>query len=189
MWPDLVRQFLECEGVCKVKSSKRKAQAKPSFPRSIIPLIIALLIPLLLGGLSGLATNSSLRSTWYDDLEKPSWNPPGWVFGPVWTLLYLLMGLASWMIWRARDEKSGVNQALTIYSIQLGLNALWSILFFGLRSPGLALIDVMLLLGAIVATIWQFARISTVSALLLVPYLLWTGFATILNATIWRLNQ
>jgi tryptophan-rich sensory protein len=99
------------------------------------------------------------------------------------------MGLASWMIWRSRASKTDTNGALTLYSIQLALNLIWSPLFFGLRSPGLALIDIAALLAAIVATIWRFSSINSVAALLLVPYLIWVTFATALNATIWRLNR
>lgn len=140
------------------------------------------------GAIGSVFTVTSLDS-WYANLVKPSFNPPGWVFGPVWTLLYTLMGIAAWLVWK-RGSLSGppVRGALTLFLLQLALNALWSVLFFGLKSPLLALVDIAALLAAIVATIAVFRPISPAAAWLMTPYLAWVAFAAILNAAIWRLN-
>jgi len=149
---------------------------------------VALLLPLVVAGIGGMVTSSSV-STWYPELKKPTWNPPARVFGPVWTLLYLLMGLASWLVWQERPhDDAQVRQALRWYSLQLALNALWSIIFFGLRRVGLALLDIIALWGAITTTVVNFWRVRPAAAGLMLPYLLWTTFATALNAAIWWLN-
>jgi len=126
-------------------------------------------------------------SEWYRQLEKPEWNPPSWVFGPVWTFLYILIALSAWVIWLRRD-RANVWPALVVFVVQLLLNALWSVLFFGLRRPDLALVEIVLLLAVIVANLVVFWRISRLAGALLIPYLIWTGFATVLNYMIWRLN-
>lgn len=125
---------------------------------------------------------------WYASLHKPSWNPPPWIFGPVWTTLYTMMAVAAWWVWR-RGGWRVQRGPLTLYLIQLALNAAWSPLFFGMRAPGLALIDILLLLAAIVATLAAFARVHRFAGLLLVPYLLWVSFATVLNLTLWQMNR
>lgn len=156
--------------------------------RNILSLLAAILLPFIAAGIGGIATSSSV-STWYPSLKKPAWNPPAWVFGPAWTLLYLLMGLASWLVWRTdAADRSQVRQALGWYGLQLGLNALWSVIFFGLRRVGLALVEIVLLLSALLTTLVMFRRIRPEAAWLLSPYALWVGFATALNAAIWRLN-
>lgn len=133
-------------------------------------------------------TVSSLQS-WYSGLVKPAFNPPGWVFGPVWTALYTLMGLAAWLVWRKGSlAEPNIRNALFLFLIQLSLNALWSVLFFGLRSPLLALLDILALAAAILGTIAAFRPISPPAAWLMVPYLAWVVFAAILNAAIWKLN-
>ena len=124
---------------------------------------------------------------WYAALQKPAWNPPSWVFGPVWTTLYLLMAIAAWLVWRAHGF-AGAGAALTLYLVQLAANAAWSWLFFGRRDPGLAFADIVLLWVLIALTIALFHRHHRTAALLLVPYLLWVSFATALNFAIWRLN-
>lgn len=124
---------------------------------------------------------------WYAGLERPFFAPPDWLFAPVWTLLYLLMGVAAWRVWR-RAGWDGARLALSVFVLQLALNALWSALFFGLQSPGLALIEIGVLWLAIVATIALFARIEWAAAVLLLPYLLWVSFAMVLNAGFWWLN-
>ena len=124
---------------------------------------------------------------WYAELERPVFTPPDWLFGPVWTLLYLLMGVAAWRVWRIAGW-DGARLALSVFLLQLLLNALWSVLFFGLQSPGLALLEILFLWVAIVATIGLFARIDWGAAVLLLPYLLWVSFAAILNAGFWWLN-
>jgi tryptophan-rich sensory protein len=125
--------------------------------------------------------------TWYAALERPSFTPPGAVFGPVWTLLYLLMALAAWLVWR-RGGFAGARLALSAYLLQLALNAAWSWLFFGEHRIGLALADIIVLWLAIAATAWLFHRHSRTAALLLLPYLAWVSFATALNFAFWRLN-
>ncbi len=125
--------------------------------------------------------------TWYATLNKPTWNPPSWVFGPVWSALYLMMAVAGWMVWRER----GFNAALVpmlLFALQLALNCAWSGLFFALRRPWLAFADIVLLWCAIVATMISFARVSPLAGLLLVPYLLWTSFAGVLNVSIAKMN-
>lgn len=125
---------------------------------------------------------------WYAGLRKPSWNPPSWVFAPVWTALYTLMGIAAWLIWRRGGWK--VNRlALTAFLTQLVLNAAWSWLFFGLRNPGLAFAEILLLWLAIVWTWRLFRRINPAAGALLGPYLAWVSFAAVLNAVLWRLNS
>jgi len=128
-----------------------------------------------------------LPGEWYVSLNKPDWNPPGWVFAPVWTVLYLLMAIAAWLVWRAAGL-AGARLALGCYLLQLALNAAWSWLFFGRQSIGGALADIILLWILIVATALLFRKHSRTAAALLVPYLLWVSFATVLNFTLWRLN-
>ncbi|MHB1561553.1 MAG: TspO/MBR family protein [Isosphaeraceae bacterium] len=155
--------------------------------RDWLMLVVFLAACLAAGGLGASLSRDALAS-WYPTLRKPSWNPPNWIFGPVWTALYLSMAVAAWTVWRRRDRAS-VVVPLTVFGVQLLLNAVWSPLFFNLRSPGLALIDISLLWAAVVATIEAFRRVSTVAAVLLVPYLAWVTFASALNAAIWSLNQ
>ena len=125
---------------------------------------------------------------WYEQLVKPAWTPPGWLFGPVWTVLYGLMGVAAWLVWKRRGF-AGAPNALGAFIVQLALNAAWSWLFFGLRRPGLALLDILLLWAAIAITALLFWRHRGLAAALLVPYLLWVSFAACLNFEIWRLNR
>ena len=127
-------------------------------------------------------------STWYTTLIKPSFSPPNWLFGPVWILLYFLMGVAAYLVWEKGWKRKPVRTALNFFFIQLVLNFLWSVLFFGLHSPILGLMDIILLLVFIVMTIWQFKKISPTAAYLLIPYLLWVSFATLLNFSIVVLN-
>jgi tryptophan-rich sensory protein len=126
-------------------------------------------------------------SDWYRDLAKPGWTPPSWVFGPAWTTLYILIAVSGWLVWLRRD-RTALWPAFAVFLVQLALNALWSLLFFGMRRPGLALVDVVLLLAVILLNVAVFWRLSRLAGLLLVPYLGWTGFATLLNYAIWRLN-
>lgn len=124
---------------------------------------------------------------WYATLEKPSWNPPGWVFGPVWTVLYTLMAIAAWLVWKQGGFRVQ-RVALSLFLLQLLLNGLWSPLFFGLQNPGLALVDLGLLWLAILTTLMWFWQVSVPAGALLLPYLAWVTFAGVLNATLWRLN-
>jgi tryptophan-rich sensory protein len=125
---------------------------------------------------------------WYASLNKPSWNPPGWVFGPVWTALYTMMAVAAWLVWR-RGGWSAQRRALTLFLVQLALNAAWSPLFFGLRRPGIAFAEIVLLWVAIAATLAAFRPVNRAAAWLLAPYLTWVSFAAALNFTLWRLNS
>jgi benzodiazapine receptor len=124
---------------------------------------------------------------WYATLVKPSWNPPGWLFGPVWTALYAMMAVAAWMVWRRGGWKTQ-RGPLGLYLVQWALNALWTPLFFGLHRPGLALAEIVVLFLVLLATLIAFWRVRLPAGLLLVPYAAWVGFATFLNFTIWRLN-
>ncbi|MDQ2807753.1 MAG: tryptophan-rich sensory protein [Chloroflexota bacterium] len=151
-------------------------------------LLASLLIPLIAGGAGTLATNKNLK-TWYPTLEKPPFNPPNWIFGPVWTTLYLLMGLAQYQVAQQGGHSATAQRAQRIYGLQLGLNTLWSLLFFGRRSPAAALIEIAGLWVAVLLTILTFAQISRRAAALLVPYLLWVSFAGLLNEEIWRRNR
>jgi len=140
-----------------------------------------------LGSIGAVATNPSLASDWYASLAKPTWTPPGWIFGPVWSLLYLAMALAAWLVWRRR-RVARTRLALSLFWLQLTLNIAWSPLFFGLQRPGLALLDIVLLWLAIVLTALWFWRVTRAAGALMLPYLLWVTFATALNFAIYRLN-
>lgn len=141
------------------------------------------------GYISGQVTRSSV-DTWFPLLEKPSFNPPNWLFFPVWATLYVLMGVAAGLVWARIDfEKDEVRNALKFFFIQLGLNAAWSLIFFGLKNPLLALIEIVLLWLMIYETWFKFKKLNKISGFLFVPYLLWVSFATILNASIWYLNR
>ncbi|MDN3516183.1 TspO/MBR family protein [Aquisalimonas lutea] len=126
--------------------------------------------------------------TWYAGLAKPAWTPPDWLFGPVWTLLYTLMGVAAWMIWEHRRRDPGATVALALFLGQLALNGLWSWLFFGEHALFAALVDILLLWVVLAATIIAFLRIRMVAGLLLVPYLIWVSYAVALNGAIIVLN-
>lgn len=139
------------------------------------------------GFIGSLFTVTGVNS-WYRMLERPVLAPPNWVFGPVWTTLYTLMGISAFLVWEKRITRPGVKVALAVFVLQLGINALWSLLFFGLESIGLALIDIFVLLGMIVVTMLLFSRHSRLAAVLLIPYLLWVLFATYLTYSFWVLN-
>lgn len=124
---------------------------------------------------------------WYASLKKPTWNPPGWIFGPVWTTLYIMMSVSAWLVWK-RGGFAAQLGPLALFLAQLALNALWTPLFFGLRQPGLAFAEILLLWLAITVTIVVFHRVSPAAAWLLAPYLAWVSFAAVLNFTLWRLN-
>jgi translocator protein len=124
---------------------------------------------------------------WFRALQKPAWNPPSWVFGPVWTALYITMALAAWMVWMRHAPSAKL--ALTLWAVQLALNLAWSALFFYMRQPGWAFLEIIVLLAAIVTTAITFFRISPWAGVLLIPYIAWVSFASVLNFTIWRLNS
>ena len=132
-------------------------------------------------------TNKSLK-TWYLSIKKPSWNPPNKVFGPVWTVLYLMMAVAGWMVWERLPQKN-FSVPMALFFVQLVLNTVWSVVFFGLRSPGGAFVEVVILWIGITLTMVSFWAVYWVAGVLFLPYLLWVSFAAILNFTIWRLNR
>lgn len=156
--------------------------------RDLVALVVAVVVPLLIGGIGSIPTFSSIP-TWYAQLNKPPWNPPDGLFGPVWTLLYILMGVAAWLVWRSGWQAPNVRSALILFAVQLVFNVLWSIIFFGLRSPGPALVEIVILWLLILATTVQFFRLNTIGGVLMLPYLLWVSFASVLNATVWSLNR
>jgi tryptophan-rich sensory protein len=144
---------------------------------------------LAIGYLSGISTKSSIE-TWYPKLIKPFFNPPNWIFGPVWSFLYILMGVSGGLIWnKIETEKEAVKSALLFFAIQLALNSLWSFIFFGLNNIFLALIEMVLLWLMIYETYIKFKKIDKLAANLLLPYLSWVSFAMILNASICWLNR
>ncbi len=125
---------------------------------------------------------------WYSQLEKPAWNPPNWIFGPVWTALYAMMGVAAWLVWR-RGGFAAQRKTLGWFLIQLGLNALWTPLFFGLKNSALAFAEIVLLWFAILGTARVFWKTHRAAGAMLIPYLAWVTFATVLNFTLWQLNR
>jgi len=155
---------------------------------NIVRIAVSLGLPLLCGFVGSLATRPAI-ATWYAGLVKPSFNPPGWLFGPAWTVLYILMGLAVYLVWRRGMAAPGVRPAVAVFAVQLALNVLWSFLFFAARSPVLGFVDIVVLWGAILATMVLFFRVSAAAGLLLVPYIGWVSFAGVLNGAIMVLNR
>lgn len=152
-----------------------------------IKLVMAILLSLSAGAIGSLFTVTGVDS-WYVNINKPSFNPPSWIFGPVWTTLYILMGVALYLVWKDGFKKPLVKESFNIFLIQLFFNALWSVVFFGLQSPGLALGVIMVLWIFILLTILKFYKINKIAAYLLAPYILWVSFASILNFAIFVLN-
>ncbi|MFP3949502.1 MAG: TspO/MBR family protein [Candidatus Micrarchaeia archaeon] len=150
-------------------------------------LILAIILCNLAGAIGSIFTFSAIP-TWYATLIKPEFNPPNWIFGPVWTALYVLMGISLYLIWKQYEKGKNAKTALTIFSVQWVLNALWSFLFFGLQSPLYGLLCIIPLWISIAVMIAKFYPLSKNAALLQIPYLLWVSFATVLNASIWVLN-
>lgn len=159
---------------------------KPNAFQQGIGLAVFVFVCFAAAGLGSIVTTPSI-STWYADLAKPAWTPPDWIFGPVWTLLYLMMAVAAWLVWR-QTGFAGAKLPLGLFAAQLALNSLWSILFFGLQSPGAAFVEIILLWAAILATMIAFWKRSRLASGLLVPYLAWVSFAVVLNFAIWWLN-
>ncbi len=144
---------------------------------------------LALGYFSGMVTQSSIK-TWYPTIIKPSFNPPNWLFAPVWTTLFVFMGVAGGLVWsQINKKKEEVSKAMLFFTIQLVLNVLWSILFFGLKNPLLALIEITILWLMIYETFIKFNKINKIAGYLFIPYLIWVGFAAFLNLNIWWLNK
>ncbi|MEG0848764.1 TspO/MBR family protein [Flavobacterium plurextorum] len=155
----------------------------------IVKIILALIVCLAVGYSASTVTRPSVES-WYPTIVKPVFNPPNWIFMPVWTLLYIFMAIAAGLVWdKIKEQTEKVKTALLFFLIQLTLNAIWSYLFFGLKNPLLALIEIVLLWLMIYETYLKFSKINKISGYLLIPYLAWVGFATVLNASIWWLNK
>jgi tryptophan-rich sensory protein len=142
-----------------------------------------------LGAGAGILAGSGGDSEWYQSLEKPSFQPPSWVFGPVWTTLYTMMGISLSLLWHARRTRPAANPALQLFTIQFLMNLLWSFLFFRWQHPRSAFVEILVLNVVIVLTILAAWRVSKTAALLLIPYLLWTMFAAVLNGSIWQSNR
>ncbi len=154
---------------------------------NILKLVIAIAIPLIVGSTSGFFTITGVES-WYQTIQKPSWNPPSWIFGPVWTSLYIMMGIALFLIWKSPLSSDVKRTAILLFAIQLVLNFFWSFIFFNQHQIGWAFVEIIALWLFILLTIFAFAKINTTAAWLLVPYISWVSFASILNFTIWKLN-
>ncbi|MDZ7807134.1 MAG: TspO/MBR family protein [Gracilimonas sp.] len=152
-----------------------------------LKIIIAIIVCNIVGLAASTVTLDAIPG-WYASLNKPSFNPPNWLFGPVWTTLYVLMGISAAMIWQMGFNRNEVRHALSVFGIQLMLNGIWSYLFFGFESPLLAFIEILVLLGMIILTMIRFKELKPLAAWLLVPYLLWVSFASILNFSIYLLN-
>ena len=155
-------------------------------PKPWLVLIVFFAICLAAGGLGSFFTTNSVRD-WYPKLRKPAGTPPAWVFGPVWTALYVLMAISAWLVWR--EYGRGALPALLIFFAQLALNVAWSGIFFGSRMPGVAFAEIIVLWLAIAFNIFVFYGLHPIAALILLPYLLWVTYATYLNLGIWRLNR
>ncbi|MCC7522332.1 tryptophan-rich sensory protein [Candidatus Uhrbacteria bacterium] len=155
--------------------------------QDIIACFFSIAVCLIAAAIGSIFTSASLP-IWYSSLTKPALNPPSWVFGPVWTVLYILMGIAAFLIWQKGWKRKDVQEALSVFGLQLGLNILWSMFFFGLQNPGLAFLDIVLLWLSIIWTIVLFQKLSRPAAYLLAPYLAWVTFASYLNLSIWLLN-
>jgi tryptophan-rich sensory protein len=151
--------------------------------RAALAFWVALVVCFTAAALGAWQTSAGVHS-WYPSLSKPSWTPPNWLFGPVWSALYTMMAIAAWRVWL----RAGWHPSLYLFLLQLGLNTLWSALFFGQRRPDLALVNILALWLAIFATLLAFRRLDRPAAWLLVPYLAWVSFAALLNAAIWQRN-
>ncbi len=150
--------------------------------------VISVSVPVILGGVSGLFNVSAIDG-WYQTINKPSWNPPSWIFGPVWTTLYVMMGIALYLVWKAEASSILKKTAITLFVIQFILNFFWSFIFFYQQEMGWALVEIIVMWVFILLTIFAFANVSKTAAWLLVPYICWVSFATILNYTLWHLNK
>lgn len=152
-----------------------------------IGLVLFVLVCVGAGGLGAVATTPEIDG-WYRTVVKPNWNPPDWVFGPVWTTLFVLMGISAWLVWKPAGLKEA-STPLSLFAVQLILNVAWSWIFFGMHQIGWAVVEIVILWLAILATTVAFFRRSKPAGWLLVPYLGWVSFASVLNFTIWRLNS
>lgn len=153
-----------------------------------LPALFGFLVASFSAAAVGATATATSVGTWYRALNKPAWNPPAWVFGPVWTLLYLLIAVAAWRVWRKAEAATG-RRTLLLFGAQLALNALWSVLFFGLRRPDLAFAEVLVLWTLLVALLVRFWRADRTAGVLWAPYVAWVSFASVLNGTVWWLNR
>ena len=153
--------------------------------KKVSKFLISLAPPFLAAAIGSIFTSSSVGG-WFQGIQKPSFSPPNWIFGPVWTILFFLMGCSLYLVWRSNKE--GKKNAYLIFGIQLVLNVLWSALFFGFQNPGFAFAEIIVLWFFIIWNIFMFRKFSSNAAWLLAPYLLWVSFAAYLNFSIWRLN-
>lgn len=153
-----------------------------------VPLIISIAVAQLAGTIGSFFTFSAIP-TWYSTLVKPVFNPPNWIFGPVWITLYTMMGVSSYLIWKKGIGNQEVKTALIVYAIHLFFNAIWSILFFGLKRLDVAFFEISILWSFIIFTIYLFGKIDNKAVILLVPYFLWVSFASVLNYSLWILNK
>ena len=154
----------------------------------IIPLMVSIGVCFLAATVGSVFTTGSI-DTWYVTLNKPFFNPPNWIFGPVWTMLYLMMGISLYAFWNKKTNATEKRQGISLFFVQLAINVLWSILFFGLKSPIAALVGIIILWFAIYLTIRNFLKVSKLAGWLLIPYLAWVSFATVLNLSIVLLNR
>lgn len=153
-------------------------------------IVLVLLITVcLLVGIVGSSFTAPAIPIWYAGLVKPSFNPPSWLFGPVWTVLYVLMGISLWMVWQKRKSNKNVKKAIRLFGIQLILNAIWSPIFFGAKQLFIAFLVIVLMWIFVRKTILSFKEIDKKASRLLYPYLAWVSFATILNFSVWLLNR
>lgn len=153
----------------------------------ILKFLVSIIIPLSLGAIAGMFTSQSVPE-WYATLNRPSFNPPSWIFGPVWTTLYILMGISFFIIWK-QDVSKERNRAILVYLLQLLLNFAWSFIFFYFNMIGLALVEIILLWISIVMMLVVFYKIKPIASYINIPYLLWVTFATVLNASYYFLNR
>jgi tryptophan-rich sensory protein len=153
-----------------------------------IKLVISIAIPQIIGISSVFFTITNV-GRWYQQIKRPEWNPPNWIFGPVWTILYIMMGVALYLIWKSNVAKEKKRTAIILWSVQLLFNFFWSFIFFNQHQIGLALVEIICLWVLLLLNIFSFAKINKTAAWLLVPYISWVSFAAILNYAIWELNK
>ena len=152
-----------------------------------LKLLISILLPQVAAGVGAYFTITG-DGTWYDTIQKPDWNPPSWLFAPVWTALYIMMGIAFYLVWKNDALLNKKRTAMLLWGFQLVLNLFWTIIFFNLQQPGWATVEIGVLWFFILATIIAFARINKIAAWLLVPYIAWVSFAALLTWAIWKMN-
>ena len=173
----------------KDQGSLRTGTPRLPGPAVSILLLFAFMLLVFSFAAAGAWIAQSSVNSWYTELQKPSLNPPNWVFPIVWNILYFLMALSAWLVWRTGGGFNRTGAALSVFGMQLGLNLTWSVVFFGMRNPGAAVLETIILLAVIALNILMFWRINRLAAALLVPYFLWVAFATYLNLAIWLLNR